>query len=80
MKLPGEWDPNTNPKGIPDIFAPLYIRSGAEKSRRINEAIKDLQHCPYFSEDSDALIDGKTVAIPYPKPHFNCKEYDRALL
>jgi len=37
--------------------------------------VASLEHCPDAPNPVDRLKDGKTPAIPYPAPHYNCRHH-----
>jgi len=38
-------------------------------------AVAGTERCPDASDKTDLLKDGKTRAIAYPKPHYNCRHH-----
>merc|ERR1712054_330801 len=57
---------NCNPE-----YAHLAQFKKQSLAQDIGSDIKGLEHCPDFDERF-TLVDGKTKAIPYPQPHYNC--------
>jgi len=38
-------------------------------------AVAGTERCPDELDSTDLLKDGKTRAIAYPKPHYNCRKH-----
>merc|ERR1739844_431153 len=57
--------------GPPQSLSPVQVLS--------EEELAKMQQCPDMQE-RHTLLDGQTLAIPYPRPGYNCQQFGTALL
>lgn len=62
-----------NCKGVKPFVTDLYKPYSYRSDCLVPPMVPNIQNCPI--DERKVLNDGVTIAVPYPKPGFNCNPY-----